>query len=94
MRGATSCSAKLRSGEVAPLALIAGRLDEWEADIAGWRLEQLLAVIPGCRLGDAARAIGGVRGQPPDEGVRALTYERREQLARLVADALSRPRPG
>lgn len=82
--------AQLRSGEVDVMDLVAGRLDEWEDDIAGWRLDQLLDVVPGCGAVTAHEVIEAFVASPRMK-VRALTYERREQLAGLLADALGRP---
>lgn len=83
--------AKLReqckSGEVRWYDLIAGRLDEWEDEVAGWRLEQLLRVIPGLGPVVSHEVIEAFVASPRMK-VSALTFERREQLAKLVADAL------
>ena len=81
---------KLRTGELDPLAMVAGRLDDYEDDIAGWRLEQLLKVIPGVGSVTLHEILEAFVASPRMK-VRGLSYERREQLARLVANALARP---
>lgn len=79
--------AKCKSGEVDPLALVAGRLDEWEDQVTGWRLEQLLRMVP--RLGPvASHEVIEAFVASPRMKVSALTFERREQLAQLIAEAL------
>lgn len=79
-----------RSGQLDPIALIAGNLDEWEDDVAGWRIEQLLDVVPG--VGAVTKQeVFYVFAVSPRTKVRALTYERRAKLAKLLADALGRP---
>jgi len=82
---------KLRSGEADPLAMVAGRIDDYEDDIAGWRLEQMLRVIPGVGSVTMHEILEAFVASPRMK-VRGLSYERREQLARIVADALRRPR--
>lgn len=80
---------QLRQGKLDPLAMVAGRLDAYEDDIAGWRLEQMLRVIPGVGSVTVHEIIEAFVASPRMK-VRGLSYERREQLARLVADALHR----
>lgn len=80
----------VKAGDIDPLKLIAGELDEWEDDIAAWRVEQLLRIVP---------SVGSVTLQEiltafqisPRAKVRAMTYKRRGDLAKLVADATQRP---
>lgn len=84
---------KVKSGQVDALDLVAGRLDEWEDDVAGWRLDQLLRVVPGCGSVTTHEVIEAFVASPRMK-VSGLTFERREQLASLLADALRRPENG
>lgn len=85
--------AKCRSGEVDSLALVAGRLDEWEDDVAAWRIDQLLSMVPGCGAVTTHEVLEAFAASPRMK-VSGLTFERREQLAQLLAEALGRPRLG
>ena len=79
----------MKRGEVDPVALVAGTLEEYEPDIARWRVEQLLRSLPG--IGPATmQEILLVFRASPTQKVSAFSYERRQHLARLVAQALGR----
>jgi hypothetical protein len=71
-----------KSGEVDPIALLRGELEEWEDDIAGWRLEQLVMIVPG--IGSAtAQEVYEVGKFSPRQLVSSLSSARRAELARL-----------
>lgn len=79
----------MKAGNVDPIALLAGELEPYEEIIEGWRLEPLLHSIPG--IGSAvATEIYMVGKFSPNMRVRALSKSRREELARLCAQAVPR----
>lgn len=74
--------AACKEKKIDAIALVRGDLEEWEDDIAGWRLEQLLRIIPG--IGSAtAQEIYEVGKFSPRHLVSALAPARRAELARL-----------
>lgn len=83
---------QIKSGQVDPLDLIGARLVDQESLIEGWSLRQLLAVTPG--IGEVLmHEILEVFQASPTMKVRALSYARREQLAKLAAQAVNRRWP-
>jgi hypothetical protein len=80
------------NGKLDALAAIAGKLDdpevaaEVEAVISRWPLDKVLRAVP--KIGPArAYEILTVFRAPPSVRLRALSYERRSQLAHLAAEA-------
>ena len=83
---------QIKSGEVDPLDLIGARLVDQESLIEGWSLRQLLRATPG--IGEVLlHEILAVFQASPQMKVRALSYARREQLAKLAAQAVNRRWP-
>lgn len=79
----------IREGTMDPIRLVRGDYEEHEADIARWKIESLLAVVPG--IGPAtAQEIYEVGQFSPIQRVRTLSMERRDQLARLCAQGMGR----
>lgn len=71
-----------KSGGVDAIKVVAGKHEEWEDDIAGWRVEQLLRIVPG--IGSStSQEIYEVGKFSPRQLVRSLNPGRREQLAEL-----------
>lgn len=75
--------AACKDGRIDPIKLVAGKYEEHEDDLAGWKLEQLLRIVPG--IGSATSAeIYEVGPFSPRQLVSSLSPQRRERLAELV----------